>query len=78
MPPKSQYPTNLSSFPSYKIFFLIEILSNTKLQSLSLGGISLMLLKTSLKKPGFAFTDEVQLAIEDGLGRVRIVLKNYT
>jgi len=37
-----------------------------------------MLLKTSSKKPGFAFTVEVQLAIEDGLGRVRTVLKNYT
>jgi len=49
------------------------MLSNTRLQSFSLAGISLILLKTSLKKPGFALTVEVQLAIEDGLGRVRIV-----
>jgi len=48
------------------------------LQSFSLAGISVMLLKTSSKKPGLTFTVEIQLAIEDGLGRVRIVLKNYT
>jgi len=51
------------------------MLSNTRLQSFSLAGISLILLKTSSKKSGFTFTVEVQLAIEDGLGRVRIVLK---
>lgn len=47
-------------------------------QFFSLAGISLMLLKTSLKKPGFVFIVEVQLAIEDGFGRLRIVLKIYT
>lgn len=57
---------NLSLLLLYIIFFLIDIASKVRLQSLSLGEIFLRYSNTFLKKPGSELTETIQCVIEDG------------